>query len=374
MLGGVFSHVGLPDSKTEEGDLHGQDRQHRPPDHPGPERLRAQGRALLQPPDEARRRAPGHHRLRRRHLARRLDPDLRQGPRLPHPARPPRLRARQGRPASRTPTSSSWSSRGSTGSPRAKRHVGGDQSDSKAVRSMTRITDRQPSVTSTRASSCGREVDEDGVAVDRAGRRSARRGSRSGGPRRGCGRVRRRQRAARPAVSSRWKARPQPRPSPERSTYSTRVTATALLSTWNEPAGRARSGAGRPRSATTKAGATRSSAAWNGCSRSSTTPSRNVRADLPAGDEERVEHPRRRAGGGGPGRRRAGRCAGGGSRCRGRRASRAGRPRSARGRAGRSGGASSSGRARPSGRRGSATRGRPSAIAVEPGRVEVARA
>ena len=35
MLGGVFSHVGLPDGKVRKGTLHRQDRRHGQPDHPG---------------------------------------------------------------------------------------------------------------------------------------------------------------------------------------------------------------------------------------------------------------------------------------------------------------------------------------------------
>ena len=46
MLGGVFSHVGLPDWQGPQGIVHGQDRSPRTkPDHPGNPRLPAQGRA-----------------------------------------------------------------------------------------------------------------------------------------------------------------------------------------------------------------------------------------------------------------------------------------------------------------------------------------
>ena len=94
MLGGIYSHVGKPDGKARKGNLHRQDRRHRQPDHPRTERFPAQGRAVHQHADAARRAAPGHDRVSRRRLARRLDPHLRQRPRLSHVARPPRLRSR----------------------------------------------------------------------------------------------------------------------------------------------------------------------------------------------------------------------------------------------------------------------------------------
>ena len=43
MLGGIFSHVGQPDGKAQEGILHRQDRRYRQPDHAGAEGFPAQG-------------------------------------------------------------------------------------------------------------------------------------------------------------------------------------------------------------------------------------------------------------------------------------------------------------------------------------------
>ena len=165
---------------------------------------------------------------------------------------------------------------------------------------------------------------------------------------------------------------PSPGRRPQRSTYSMRGDGDRLVVELEEPAGQAPPPAARPRLGTTAAGVMRSTAAWNGCSRSRTTPRRNDAARLRAPRPVACRASASRAGGGGPGRRRAGRSAAGGSRCRRRRASRGGRPRSARGRAGRSAGASSSGRARPSGRRGNAIHGSASAAQFEPSGVEVA--
>ncbi len=79
------------------GTLHRQDRRHLEPDHSGAQGLQAEGRALLQHADDARRPAAGHDRVSRRRLAGGLDADLRQGPGVSHQSRPSWLeRAAQG--------------------------------------------------------------------------------------------------------------------------------------------------------------------------------------------------------------------------------------------------------------------------------------
>ena len=150
--------------------------------------------------------------------------------------------------------------------------------------------------------------------------------------------------------------RPQPRPSPVAGAKPTWVTATALWSTWtSQPAAPS---AGGPSAVGHDGG--RGDQVEGGLERVFQVED-HAQAERPLGLARRrragCRASGRRACGGGPGRRRAGRCAGGGSRCRGHRASRGGRPRSSRGRAGSSGGASRPGRARPSGRPGSGDQG-----------------
>ena len=94
MLGGIYSHVGLPDGKTARGAS--PSRSPTPPARsPGasrisPSRTSCTTNMQMLPG----RPAAGHDRVSGRRLARGLDPHLRQGPGLPHDARPPRLRAR----------------------------------------------------------------------------------------------------------------------------------------------------------------------------------------------------------------------------------------------------------------------------------------
>ncbi len=100
-----------------------------------------------------------------------------------------------------------------------------------------------------------------------------------------------RHRAALPAVSIRSAITPQPRPSLVDGANTSRIKATALLSTWiSQPTGPDAGGPAGTR--TTLAGLTKSRIDGKACSRLSVTPRRNVRADLRPGDEQGVEHPR----------------------------------------------------------------------------------
>ena len=98
MLGGVFSHVGLPDGKVRKGSYVVKIVDKTSPitqgitDFPLKDELYYNLQIL---PGVA---ASGHDRVRRHRLAGRLDAHLRQGPGLPPRARPSRFRPRQGRP------------------------------------------------------------------------------------------------------------------------------------------------------------------------------------------------------------------------------------------------------------------------------------
>ena len=98
MLGGFFSHVGLPDGKVRKGSYVVTIVDKSSPitqglsDFPLKDELYYNLQIL---PDVS---APGHHRVRRNRLAGRLDSHLRQGPGVPHRAGPSRFRPRQGRP------------------------------------------------------------------------------------------------------------------------------------------------------------------------------------------------------------------------------------------------------------------------------------
>ena len=95
MLGGVFSHFGLPDAKTRKGHFTVKIVDTSSPitqgitDFPIDDELYYQLQLMpdVQP--------PGHHRIPGHRLAGRVDPHLRQGPRVPHDDGPPRLRPEQ---------------------------------------------------------------------------------------------------------------------------------------------------------------------------------------------------------------------------------------------------------------------------------------
>ncbi len=99
MLGGIFSHRGLPDGKTRKGSFTVKIADTSSPitqglkDFPLKDELYYQLQMLPGRPAAGHDRVPGHR------LAGRLDAHLRQGPGLPHDAGPPRLRAGKGRPA-----------------------------------------------------------------------------------------------------------------------------------------------------------------------------------------------------------------------------------------------------------------------------------
>ena len=84
MLGGVFSHVGLPDGKTKKGSYTVKIADTQSPITQGLKDFPLRDELVLPDADDARRPAAGHHRIPGHRLAGRLDPHLRQRPGLPH--------------------------------------------------------------------------------------------------------------------------------------------------------------------------------------------------------------------------------------------------------------------------------------------------
>ncbi len=105
MLGGVFSHFGLPDGKTKKGSFTLKIADTSSPVTRGIEDFPIEDELYYQPPDDARRPAAGHHRIPGDRLAGRMDADVRSGSRLPHHDGASRLRARERRTRSATLTS-----------------------------------------------------------------------------------------------------------------------------------------------------------------------------------------------------------------------------------------------------------------------------
>ena len=84
MLGGIFSHFGLPDGKTRKGSFIVKIADTSSPITAGLEGFQAHRRAVLPNADDARRTAAGDDRISRNRLAGGLDPQFRQRPRVPH--------------------------------------------------------------------------------------------------------------------------------------------------------------------------------------------------------------------------------------------------------------------------------------------------
>ena len=89
MLGGIFSHIGLPDGKVRKGSYVVKIVDKASPITQGLDDFPLKDELYYNVQIVARRRAAGHGRVRRNRLAGRLDPHLRQGPGLPPRARPP---------------------------------------------------------------------------------------------------------------------------------------------------------------------------------------------------------------------------------------------------------------------------------------------
>ena len=98
MLGGVFSHVGLPDGKTRKGSYTVKIADTSSPITQGLKDFALKDELYYHVQMQPDVQPLATIEYQRRRLAGGLDPDLRQGPSLPHRPGPPRLRARQGRP------------------------------------------------------------------------------------------------------------------------------------------------------------------------------------------------------------------------------------------------------------------------------------